>query len=513
MHSTRKMNIRRPLLAFAVAILNCLALSAQPGSIDLSFNSVDTGFGAQGTGADGPVEHILVKPDGRIVIAGRFSSWNGTPADRVAQLLPDGSADPTFHCTALGDMDHPTAIALQADGKVIVAGATLAEGKIRVVRLGLNGSVDPGFTLWSGLSGLASTYVNALAVQPDGKVLVGGNFYTWPIVCQGLVRLNADGSRATDFVFGSSFGGNVVGTITLQPDNNIIVTGNFQIFNGSPANNIRRLSTNGTTDTGFDPGTGILGAYPAPHCAWLQADGKLMLGGSFTAYDGTTRNGLLRVLADGTLDPSFDPGTGPASSAGTAYIHAIAPGADGSSVLIGGFRSYAGTTRNAIARILADGGLDSSFDPQGGPNDSLFAIAAQPDGKYIIGGAFTSYAGTGRNRLARIHGDAGIGTGIGSHRIDKEDLQLFPNPNNGDQLQLTWNLGGTDREAVAVLISDACGRVVRSMDDLPTILSQDGRRSATLELGSGLSQGAYFVRLTVAGRSMTRPLYIRSARP
>lgn len=505
--------MRRPLLVAAVAILNCLALSAQPGSIDQSFNSGDPGFGAQGKGADGPVEHILVKPDGKIVIAGRFSSWNGTPADRVAQLLPDGSADPTFHCTALGEMDHPTAIALQADGQVIVAGATLTEGKIRVVRLGLDGSVDPGFSLWSGLSDLTSTYVNALAVQPDGKVLVGGNFYTWPIVCQGLVRLNADGSRATDFVFGTSFGGNVVGTITLQPDNNIIVTGNFQIFNGTPVNNIRRLNTNGSTDAGFDPGTGILGAYPAPHCAWLQADGKLMLGGSFNAYDGTDRNGLLRILPDGTLDTAFDPGTGPMAGTGPGFIHAIVPGAGGSSVIIGGFDSYAGTMRNGIARILADGGLDSSFDPASGPDGALFAIAAQPDGKYIIGGAFTSYAGTGRNHLARIHGDDDIVSGIEAHRTDKQDLRLFPNPNNGDRLQMTWSFGGTDREAAAVEISDACGRVVRTMDDIPTILARDGRRSATLELGSGLPQGAYLVRLTVAGRSFTRPLYIGSGQP
>ena len=510
MHTTRKRNISRPLLAVTVAILSCLGLSAQqPGSIDPSFNSVDTGSGDVGAGADGPVEHILVKPDGKIVIAGRFSTWNGEPADRVAQLLADGSADPAFHCSALGEMDHPTAIALQADGKVIVAGATLPDGQIRVVRLGLNGTVDPGFTLWSGLSGLASTYVNALAVQPDGKVLVGGNFYTWPIVCQGLVRLNADGSRATDFVFGASFGGNVVGTITLQPDDMINVAGNFQIFNGSPVNNIRRLNANGTTDAAFDPGTGITGAYPSPRCAWLQADGKLVLGGSFTAYDGTARSGLLRVLPDGALDPTFDPGTGPTTSSGTAFIQAMAPGADGSFVVVGGFNSYAGTARNGIARILADGSLDSSFDPGGGPNGSLLAIAALPNGQYLIGGAFTSYAGTGRNRLARINGDPGIASGIAVRTIQKEDLQLFPNPNSGDRLQMVWSDQGTNNETAAVEILDACGRVVRSMDALQTILSQDERNSATMELGSDLRQGAYFVRLTVSGKSISRPLFIQ----
>lgn len=503
------MNLRFPFLAFTIGILSCAPLLAQPGSIDLSFNSGDNGYGEAGTGADGPVEHILVKPDGKIVIAGRFSTWNGIPADRVAQLLPDGSRDPVFHCSALGDMDHPTAIALQADGKVIVAGATLPEGKIRVVRLGLDGTVDQGFSLWSGLTDLPSTYVNALAVQPDGKVLVGGNFYTWPIVCQGLVRLNANGSRATDFVFGTSFGGNVVGTITLQPDDKFIVAGNFQIFNGTPVNNIRRLNTNGSTDATFNPGTGLSGAYPSPQCSWLQADGNLVLGGSFTAYDGTARNGLLRVLPNGALDPTFHPGTGPEASAGNAYIHAIAPGPGGSLVVVGAFDSYTGTPRKGITRILADGSLDSSFDPAGGPDNSILAIAAQPDGKYIVGGAFTSYAGTGRNRLARIHGDNDIASGIAARAPGKEDLQLFPNPNSGHQVEFTWSAQGTDNEATRVEIADACGRIVRSMDILPSTPSRDGRKSATLELGNGLGQGAYLVRLILPGRSITRPMFIQ----
>ncbi len=502
-------NLKLPLLAFTIGILSCVPLMAQPGTIDLSFNSGDAGYGEIGTGANGPVEHILVKPDGKIVIAGQFSSWNGMAADRIAQLLPDGSADPTFHCSNLGDMDHPTAIALQADGKVLVAGATLLEGNIRLIRLGLDGTVDPGFSLWSSLSTLSSTYVNAIAVQPDGKVLVGGNFYTWPIVYQGLVRLNADGSRATDFVFGSSFGGNVVGAITLQPDGKIIVAGNFQIFNAMPVNNIRRLNANGSTDSDFNPGTGILGTYPSPHCTWLQADGKLVLGGSFTAYDGTSRNGLLRIRTDGSLDPSFDPGVGPAVSTGTAYIHGIAPGMDGSFVLVGGFDSYSGATRKGIARILADGSLDSDFDPIAGPDSSIFAIAAQPDGKYIIAGAFTSYAGTGRNRLARIHGDDDMGSGIAARKHSKDDLQLYPNPNSGDRLQITWSSQGADNEAVGVKVSDASGRIVRSMDILPTTLSLDGRKSATLELGSKLAPGPYVVQVRSQGRAFARTLVIQ----
>lgn len=501
--------LRLPFLLLTIGILCRAPLPAQPGRIDLTFNSGDGGYGEAGMGADGPVEHILVKPDGKIVIAGRFSTWNGIPADRVAQLLPDGSADPDFQCTALGDMDHPTAIALQADGKVIVAGATLPGGNIRVVRLGLDGTVDPGFSLWSDLSGLPSTSVNALAVQPDGKVLVGGNFYTWPIVCQGLVRLNGDGSRATDFVFGTSFGGNVVGTITLQPDDKFIVAGNFQIFNGTPVNNIRRLNANGGTDGAFDPGTGLAGAYPAPHCSWLQPDGKLVLGGSFTAYDGTARNGLVRVLPDGTLDPTFLPGAGPETGAGNAYIHAIAPGAGGSLVVVGAFNAFSGTPRNGIARILADGSLDTTFDPEGGPDNSLFAIAAQADGKYIIGGDFTAYAGTGRNRLARIHGDDDITSGIADRGQGPGELQLFPNPNSGQRVQFTWSARGAEDAATRVEIADACGRIVRTMDLLPGIPSREGRNTATLELGNDLGQGAYLLRLILPGRSITRPMFIQ----
>jgi uncharacterized delta-60 repeat protein len=99
------------------------------------------------------------------------------------------------------------------------------------------------------------------------------------------------------------------------------------------------------------------------------------------------------------LDASFNPGTG-----ADHWVNSIALQPDGK-ILIGGyFDTYNGTTRNRIARLNTDGSLDASFNPGTGANDGVRSIALQPDGKILIGGLFTAYNGTGRNRVARIRG-------------------------------------------------------------------------------------------------------------
>ena len=156
-----------------------------------------------------------------------------------------------------------------------------------------------------------------------------------------------------------------------------------------------RLNADGSLDTSFNPGSG---ANSVVTSIALQPDNKIIIGGEFTSYNGTARNYIARLNADGSLDTSFNPGSGANS---TVYSVALQP--DNKIIIGGEFTSYNGTARNRLARLNADGSLDTSFNPGSGASNTVYSIALQPDNKIIIGGYFTSYNGTDRNRLARLN--------------------------------------------------------------------------------------------------------------
>ena len=133
-------------------------------------------------------------------------------------------------------------------------------------------------------------------------------------------------------------------------------------------------------DATFDPGAG---ANSIIHSVAIQSDDKILIGGDFTTYDGTSRNHIARLNADGSLDTGFDPGAGANNG-----VRSVALDADGK-ILIGGFfREYDGTAINRIARLNADGSLDAGFDPGAGANDGIESVAIQADGKILLGGFF-----------------------------------------------------------------------------------------------------------------------------
>jgi uncharacterized delta-60 repeat protein len=129
----------------------------------------------------------------------------------------------------------------------------------------------------------------------------------------------------------------------------------------------------------------------------VQSDGKILIGGDFTFYDGTGRNRIARLDAGGSLDASFNPGTGASD-----YLNSIAAQSNGRILIGGHFTSYNGTGRNRIARLNANGTLDTSLNPGTGANDRVLSIAVLSDGRILIGGEFTSYNGTGRSYIALI---------------------------------------------------------------------------------------------------------------
>jgi len=307
-----------------------------------------------------------------------------------------GSPDPTFD-PGLGASSLVKALAVQSDGKMLIGGAFTNVGGLErhyVARLGTNGAVDPGFNTLIGPNAL----VSSVATNSAGKVLIGGNFSA----VNGTNR-NRFAQLASDGSLDSSFGGSnginsAIFSVLPQPNNRALVSGAFS----APFNRIGRLRSDGTPDSTFFLGTGPNGAV---YSAASQPDGKVIIGGDFTTVNGLTRYRVARVDNDGTLDLNFQP---PVVVTGAVFSVAVAP--DGKVLIAGDFTLVNGTNRNRIARLNQDGSLDIGFDPGAGANAIVYAVAAQPDGKALIGGDFTTYNRTNRNRIARLNLDGSLDT-------------------------------------------------------------------------------------------------------
>ena len=212
---------------------------------------------------------------------------------------------------------------------------------------------------------------------------------------------NATGLNDATFTVGTG-AQNIVYVSELDSSEKIIIGGQFTRYNGTARNRIARINTNGTLDTSFNPGTG---ANNTIFAIAIQSDGKILIGGQFSTYNGTTRNRIARVNTDGTLDATFPSTVGAGNT-----IQSIAIQPDGKILIGGQFTSYNGTARNRIARVNSDSTLDTGFAVGTGLNNTLNAITIQSDGQILIGGFFTTYNGTGRSGLARINTNGSIDT-------------------------------------------------------------------------------------------------------
>jgi uncharacterized delta-60 repeat protein len=205
------------------------------------------------------------------------------------------------------------------------------------------------------------------------------------------------------FIIGEGFSG-VVYDIKIQADNKILVSGGFTSYSGVSYNGIIRLNTNGSIDNGFTIGTGFGGSLPSPYALEIQNDNKILVGGEFTSYSGITRNRIVRLNTDGSLDSGFTIGTG---FSGSAYpvIENIKM-QSGNKILAGGlFTTYSGITRNNIVRLNTDGSLDSGFTIGTGFDDVVYAFGLQSTGKIIVGGSFYTYNGYTYTGVVRLNID------------------------------------------------------------------------------------------------------------
>ena len=321
------------------------------------------------------------------------SNWTGSknPYDITLTGTGSGAGNPeaTFNS---GASSYVLSTAVQPDGRIIVGGGFESMGgedRNYVARLNADSTLDSGF------NPDANDWVYSTAVQPDGKIIIGGSFtIVGGVAHNRIARLNADGTP--DSGFNLIMNGEVYST-AVQPDGKIIIGGSFTSVGGVPHNRIARLNADGTLDAGFNPNFD-----GEVYSLALQPDGRIILGGVFVTAGGAARNHLARLNPDGTLDTTFNP-----NSNYSVYNVAVQP--DGKIIIGGNFTTIGGTARNRIARLNADGTLDA-FNPS--VNGDVNSTTVQADGKIIIGGSFTSVAGAARNYVARVNADGTIDTGF-----------------------------------------------------------------------------------------------------
>ena len=243
-------------------------------------------------------------------------------------------------------------IALQPDGKVLIAGFFTSVGgqtRNRVARLNSDGTLDTTFD-----PNVNST-VRSIALQPDGKILIGGRFSSVGGQTRNFVaRLNSDGTLDTTFVnpnVNPSISG--VDSIALQSDGKVLIGGSFTFVGNQTRSRVARLNSNGTLDTTFvDPNV-----ESVVYALAVQSDGKIVIGGLFTSVGGVTRNFLARLNSDGTLDTTFNPNV-------DSTVQTLTLQSDDKTVIGGWFSSVGGVTRNRVARIAQQsGGFSGPVDP------------------------------------------------------------------------------------------------------------------------------------------------------
>ncbi len=438
---------------------------------DLQYPGTQGGVSGGANGNGGTVYAVAEQPDGKAIVAGSFISFDSNPYNRIVRLLNNGYQDPTFLASPnSGANNYITCLALQPDGKILIGGNFTSfngANRFHIARLNTDGNVDPSFNPGLGANGM----VVSLALQTNGQVVIAGQFtQVNGTNLNSVARLNADGTVDASFNPGVGPDG-LVNAVVVDPSGRVIIGGEFDTVAGVPRGGVARFNVDGSLDAAFDPGIGTYnpdsGSTDPVYSLALQPDGRLLVGGAMAYFELATYNGLVRLSPDGTVDTSFNPGTGTYNPfTGVAdSVNAITLQPDGRILIGGDFTTYNQTRRVGIARLFSFGSLDTSFMdtyynqfaglinhyhnpnavnpslyPPGNNRNFVDAIALEPgttNANVIIGGGFLRVGGGyyredvhPRSNVARLIGGSTPGPGnielsYNKYSVDSSAGQLF----------------------------------------------------------------------------------------
>jgi uncharacterized delta-60 repeat protein len=359
------------------------------------------------------VSSLATQGDGKIIVGGNFKGLGGKHHCGLGRLNPNGSLDTSFKGGVVG---YVNSVAIQADGKIMVAGSFgQCQGYARsnLARLNPDGSLDAAFKPGPGAGYNPLFGVRQVVPLANGQMMITGNIETGQDMSAPAARLNSDGTLDHSFD-ASSF--DIPGTNWWYGDRLAVAGSNYIII--GPTNGggyLARLTNSGEVDTSFAP------SAPVDHIQtmdgeiddlFLQPDGKIVVSGGFShIIDGTgsppARTAIARFTANGWLDDTFTPSLAPPPGADALNISAIARQPNGKVLIEETFLNSGSYVGGKLARLNADGSLDSSFAIGNLANGYFYNNAGHrilrlPNGKALIGGWFSSYNGTPAWSLVRI---------------------------------------------------------------------------------------------------------------
>jgi uncharacterized delta-60 repeat protein len=495
-------------------------LNAQPGSLDIRFGGdgkVSTGFedfndqaGAMIVQPDGRI--VLAGSSWKGLGAGYDFS--------MLRYNSDGTPDPGFGTGGkvltdfIGDDEIATAMARQPDGKLLVAGYAYHSGyqnDFAVARYTSDGSLDNTFDSDGKLMidfNLTSDFANSIAIQADGKIILAGTIdESISVYSMGLVRLNPDGSL--DNTFGS--GGKVtintgdettwVSTMAIQTNGKIVVAGAT-----GPTSNpdcmVFCFNSDGAPDNSFGSAgivtTDINGCNNVAYAMIIQPDSKIIVAGQvydagFTSSDIT----IIRYNADGSLDNSFGSGgklireIGP----GFPYASSVTLEADGKIVVAGSTDNDEAVNSDfALLRYNVDGSPDNSFGSGGLVTTSIgsaidlaSAVAIAPGGEIVVVGS--SWNGTDYDfAAARYIAVEEEHTGVDNFGSLKNSLTLYPNPAI-QEATLRYSL--KEEEKLSICLTDLQGRILKTFVEQER--QEAGKHLQNISFPEKLPQGTYLL--------------------
>lgn len=454
----------RKVLFFLVTSLFMNA--QQSGALDLGFTaSVNNGF-------DNQMNDVVALNNGKILVSGSHDYYNGTISRKITRLNNNGSIDQTFNTGGSGvyNGNYVKKIHVLPNGKILAGGFFsdyngVAAGNF--MRLNEDGTLDPTF-MYTNSSNIAP---NSIAVQQDGKIIIGGNSSMTP----RIMRVNADGTA--DPLFNPGIGTNgSIWQVAVQNDGKILIAGQFSSYNGSPAISLARLNSDGSVDPSFNMGSGLYYQtwnLPYINALVLQSDGKILVGGTFISYNGVAATGFLRLNVDGSMDPTFNMGTGFSNGTMTPSVGAVRILPDGKLLVSGGFYSYNGVNSKNVIKLNSDGTVDSSINFGTGLQYSAQKVDIQPDGKIIIISDSNIYNGIPiKGKIIRLQ-NSFLGTQEAT--VSSLDVSLYPNPTH-DEVQIK-----TKEKLISYEVYSMTGQLVSSGD-----LKQDDRHIPMRELVNGI---------------------------
>lgn len=434
-------------------ILMCvLLIGLSPKSAKAQAGLFDESFEA-GMGANQRISSFIVLPNDKIIIGGRFTSYDGVDINRLTRLNANGERDITFQEGSGfdGEDDHVEVIQRSGLGEYYVGGVFSSYNGVarkNILRINGDGILDPDFDPGTGTIGI----VLEIAVQSDNKVLISGGFGSYNgQTARGLFRALYNGNFDDTYVSLLNSDA-VVNSIYIDNASKAYIAGSFGSFDGQLVNKLAKLMPDGGLDELFQQdhscNSFIDKIIPS-------GDGNFYIIGNFTEYAGVEVNKVAKINSQGNLTGSFNVGSGP-----DYYLYDAVVQSDGKIIIVGNFTTFNEVPAYGIVRLMDDGSVDPTFLTGSGTNStgSILQCGLQSDGKIIIAGSFTEFNGYQANRIARLINDIPNGTGIASTNSESM-FQLYPNPSN----QTCSIISSQSNKLLQVQISDIHGRGIKTI--------------------------------------------------